>query len=1006
MRVNKGALKNWLRTKIASLSISDPIPLSKYIFVLISKDKPENELKAFCIDQLEELLGDNTVSFVEEMFAVALTSPTTDLPPSEKPSVEERLYRRPQGKSTSRNRSPLSDSPERLGRPHQRSPMLDSFRSPSDAPMDSNAHRGRRQHYQNSGDSRRHHHEPHEYNPEDFNDRSVPHRRSRSDVSDAEDNEGQRERPTQRLERALPQHNERSRERGARVERLRGGKPEDSEETRHPRRRCRNFDERGFCIYGDRCKFDHGSDALVIPGNTAAAWTANLFDTALAATGSCLLPRTSPSGPNGIIDGGNDTQPTSSVEQEDIESGALPIYNPTPIVEALARKPAHLFRPRPSIVNKNIIPIPMDNSSYDPSSSSRQRHEQSLSPPTTPPAYEPARPELSDEGSGTNRGEGGATATTAEYTPSPITQQQCSLLVTKLPWRLNDLQRLRNHFGRFGSLVNIQTNFGGQNSQALVTYASAAEAEAAYRSPEPILSNRFIRLSLWPNNNTNNFASGRMGGRFRGAGYRRHGGTLGFSQFGQSLLGDAQPVSSRLPAKFRLGDASSSSPFLKRSRSGGGGGGGGGGSTTRTLPNNRSRWRLERDEDGNPVSAEDDDDEDNLDDDLDELEKKRLRSSDPDDGDSFVPNRTSWNSTSSIDENPDVAAALQRKKALWERQKATALKEHQAKLAQFEKQRAARQQAEADRQMQLAQLSAELRETLASLKNPPNSEVERSLRDKAKTVYKQLVELKKAQQPPLKRSAGGVSGITDDIKQKATVQQLLPDTVATERLEKMAEVKRQLAELENQLQETTDSTSESHAGMRRKITELKRKLVNLETIRPSDLAAINASSGLPVRGQTKLDKRPRVLYVTGHSTYDVEDFRQALALNYLYTESFRPFTTGNDSQPVIEITFCTRDFAEAAVRMFPQFHGRKLVMSFTPPVSLTQEEPSRGARLGKSGGGGGSPIASPRPTDAGSGDALCAMDELNVPVVDATVGDEFRSPKKTVSSPQPSGTAL
>lgn len=64
-------------------------------------------------------------------------------------------------------------------------------------------------------------------------------------------------------------------------------------------------------------------------------------------------------------------------------------------------------------------------------------------------------------------------------------------------------------------------------------------------------------------------------------------------------------------------------------------------------------------------------------------------------------------------------------------------------------------------------------------------------------------------------------------------------------------------------------------------------------------------------------------------------------MNYLYTESFRPFICGNDKQPVIEITFCTRDFAEAAVRMFPQFHGRQLVMSFAPPASMTQEQQRR-----------------------------------------------------------------
>ena len=28
--------------------------------------------------------------------------------------------------------------------------------------------------------------------------------------------------------------------------------------------RCRDYDEKGFCLKGDQCKFDHGTDALVL----------------------------------------------------------------------------------------------------------------------------------------------------------------------------------------------------------------------------------------------------------------------------------------------------------------------------------------------------------------------------------------------------------------------------------------------------------------------------------------------------------------------------------------------------------------------------------------------------------------------------------------------------------------------------------------------------------------------------------------------------------------------
>ncbi|KAL5964474.1 Zinc finger protein swm [Taenia solium] len=1020
MRVDKGALKSWLRTKIEALSITDLTPLYKYIVVLVTKDKPESELKAFCIEQLEELLGDKTADFVEEMFSVALTSSSTgDQVSSEKPH-DDRSHRRAQGRYSPRPRSPHSNSPEIPSKYHR-------SRSPTDNPFDSNnlragsinSNSSRRLHNQNLPDSRRHHHEAHEYDPEDFNDRNTCHHRPRSDHSDQEDSESHRTRSSQRPER--------SRERGVRMERPRCGKPEDPELNRPQRRRCRNFDERGFCIYGDRCKYEHGSDALVIPGTTAAAWTAaNLFDTALAASGTCLLPTAPSNGPSGLLDSGNDPLPTSSVEQDDNDGGGLPIYNPTP--KALTRKPTHSFRSRSGAVNnKNIISIPTDNNAYEPSS--------------TPPAYEPARPEIADDGASgsTHRrptDEGAEQAnpvppaniastvvTATDYTPSPISrqQQQCSLLVTKLPWRVNEPHRLREHFARFGNVVNIQTHFGGQNSQALVTYASVAEAEAAYRSPEPILSNRFIRLSLWPPSNGPLSATanggggvGRMAGggsRFRGASYKRHVDALGFSQFGHSLLGDAQPISQRLPAKFRLGQIGDSVNFLKRGHLSSS-------NTTNTpatksTPNNRSRWRLERDENGNPVSGDEDDDDDDeeevvdvetvgndgeanpRDDAEEELSKKRFRHPDFDDiDDSFVRNRNSRNSSGGIDEETSdlMAAALQRKKALWERQKSNALKEHQAKLAQFEKQRAARQQIEAEKRALIVQLSAELKETVTTLETVSNSETKRTLVAKAKGLFKRLEELRKSAKCSTKRG--------DEAKQQNAVQQLLPDSVAAERLEKISDVRQQLTELESRLQ--IERSVESQAEIRRKIADLKRRLVDLETIRPSDLAALNAATSLSIRGQTKLDKRPRVLYVTGHSTYDVEDFRQALAVNYLYTESFRPFICGNDKQPVIEITFCTRDFAEAAVRMFPQFHGRQLVMSFAPPASMTQEQQRRqreeievraeGTKDGRT-----------------SGDAkmacdfsACALDEeLSVPVVDATVGDEFRSPKvKASSSPR------
>ena len=175
-------------------------------------------------------------------------------------------------------------------------------------------------------------------------------------------------------------------------------------------------------------------------------------------------------------------------------------------------------------------------------------------------------------------------------------------------------------------------------------------------------------------------------------------------------------------------------------------------------------------------------------------------------------------STDMVDEEmaAATAAALQRKKALWERQKTNALKEHQAKLAQFEKQRAARQQAEAERRAQIAQLSNELKESMMVLESASNEETKKALVAKMKSLFKRMDDLKKLAQSHTTKHP------VQEAKQRNAVQQILPDSVAAERLEKIADVKRQLSELEIQLQ--PEASAESQVEIRRKITDLKRKV--------------------------------------------------------------------------------------------------------------------------------------------------------------------------------------
>lgn len=57
----------------------------------------------------------------------------------------------------------------------------------------------------------------------------------------------------------------------------------------------------------------------------------------------------------------------------------------------------------------------------------------------------------------------------------------------------------------------------------------------------------------------------------------------------------------------------------------------------------------------------------------------------------------------------------------------------------------------------------------------------------------------------------------------------------------------------------------------------------------------------------------------------------------MHTESFQSYTCGVDKEPVLEITFRTRDIADRALRIFTSFHGRALTLSFSQPASLIAE---------------------------------------------------------------------
>jgi len=87
---NPEALKTWLTTVLAPLCDADPAALAKYVLALAKKEKPESELRVAMIDQLDVFLQQETKGFVDKLF-VTLDSKSYLQSNPEAPTIVEEV---------------------------------------------------------------------------------------------------------------------------------------------------------------------------------------------------------------------------------------------------------------------------------------------------------------------------------------------------------------------------------------------------------------------------------------------------------------------------------------------------------------------------------------------------------------------------------------------------------------------------------------------------------------------------------------------------------------------------------------------------------------------------------------------------------------------------------------------------------------------------------------------------------------------------------------------------
>ena len=74
-----------------------------------------------------------------------------------------------------------------------------------------------------------------------------------------------------------------------------------------------------------------------------------------------------------------------------------------------------------------------------------------------------------------------------------------TLILRKVPQDLNRVEHIRQHFSQFGQIVDIKCFYENKTDTALVQFATNQQAFAAFKCPQSILNNRFIRI-FWLSN--------------------------------------------------------------------------------------------------------------------------------------------------------------------------------------------------------------------------------------------------------------------------------------------------------------------------------------------------------------------------------------------------------------------------------------------------------------------------------------------------------------------------
>ncbi|XP_055680795.1 zinc finger protein swm isoform X2 [Lutzomyia longipalpis] len=529
---NPEALKSWLAVVLKPLCDAEPCALARYVLALLKKDKPIRELTQCMTEQLDVFLGPETKPFLERLLAAIKTEEyITQAGASPAPAAPSLLPQAPVPppptlepsktvKGTRECTPPLDTKAKEIAgeklsdsdiSPMQMSSISDgNLSTPSglstqeaaplkfvpesvplkDVPPPNKETRRRRASMRSRSRSR----------SRSFERNRKSRSRDRRLAEREKSGRQYRKSPRRydRRERSPKLYGGRVRNRSHSQSRSRSGSPRKVSRSMSPnaaaegtggvpskRQRCRDFDEKGYCMRGETCPWDHGVDPVVLEDINNPLIIAQSTGTHMRGVSS----EYNPDAPDMWTRGGSFMGPRGGPHRGGLNAGTYP------------RIPGANFRPgagfsfplNPSVttpLQRELISVPVVDANGpggDVSAQMKRRFEpeDTVAVAEGPAKRKPIGSRLGPRMGGGGLGGGGGG-------PGPKTN--CSLEIRKVPRGLNSIAHLNNHFSKFGKIVNIQISYDGDPEAAIVTFSEHFEANVAYRSTEAVLNNRFIKV--------------------------------------------------------------------------------------------------------------------------------------------------------------------------------------------------------------------------------------------------------------------------------------------------------------------------------------------------------------------------------------------------------------------------------------------------------------------------------------------------------------------------------